>query len=195
MGLTVERRGKAQALVLSGRLDAASAGSIWSEVVRVAARARRRALILDLAQVSAWDTAGTALLLAAERAHGGHVELQGAAPEVLESLALLRRAPPPASVQTDPLGWLYRGFAAMPDGIAFIGEVVVAVLRLPGRAQLFRVADMLRYADEAGVRGVPLATLLGFLIGLILAFQSLVPMRRIRCRSLCREPGGDRADA
>ena len=179
MGLTVERRGAARALVLSGRLDAASVGGLWSDVVRAAAAARRRALILDLSGVSSWDAAGAALLLAAERAHGGNVELQGACAEVAQTLARLRQAPrPPPAPHRDALGWLYRALAAIPGGIAFIGEAAVAVLRLPRRARLFRVADMLRHADEAGVRGLPLAVLLGFLIGLILAFQSLVPMRR-----------------
>lgn len=178
MGLTVERRGAAQALVLSGRLDVATASGMWAGVVRAAAAARRRTLILDLAGVSAWDAAGTALLLAAERAHGGRVELQGASAEVAEALAVLRRAPRPAAAPADPLGWLYRGLAAIPRGVAFVGEALVAAARLPGRARLFRISDMLRNADEAGVRGLPLAVLLGFLIGLILAFQSLVPMRR-----------------
>jgi phospholipid/cholesterol/gamma-HCH transport system permease protein len=36
----------------------------------------------------------------------------------------------------------------------------------------------MRYVDQAGVDAIPLAVVLGFLIGLILAFQSLVPMRR-----------------
>ena len=178
MGLTIERRGAARALVLSGSLDAAMAGGLWTEVVRAAAATRRRALILDLAGVSSCDTVGTALLLAAERAHGGEVALLGASPEVAAALDVLRRAPPPAPVRADPLAWLWQGLAAIPGGIAFIGEAMVAALRLPSRARLFRLADVLRYADEAGVRGLPLAVLLGFLIGLILAFQSLVPMRQ-----------------
>ncbi len=38
--------------------------------------------------------------------------------------------------------------------------------------------DLLHYIDQAGVRSLPLVVLLGYLIGLILAFQSAVPMRR-----------------
>ncbi len=43
---------------------------------------------------------------------------------------------------------------------------------------MLRLPDLLRYADQAGVRSLPLVVLLGYLIGLILAFQSAVPMRR-----------------
>jgi phospholipid/cholesterol/gamma-HCH transport system permease protein len=63
------------------------------------------------------------------------------------------------------------------DGFAFLGEAVLAVARLPARHRLFRLSDLLRIADQAGVSAIPLALLLGTLIGLILAFQSLVPMR------------------
>ena len=63
-------------------------------------------------------------------------------------------------------------------GVAFLGEAALALLRLPARARQFRLADLLRTADQAGVRAVPLTVLLGTLMGLILAFQSLIPMRR-----------------
>jgi phospholipid/cholesterol/gamma-HCH transport system permease protein len=43
---------------------------------------------------------------------------------------------------------------------------------------MFRIGDVVRTADAAGTQALPLVVLLGTLIGLILAFQSLVPMRR-----------------
>src|SRR6185437_7265309 len=61
---------------------------------------------------------------------------------------------------------------------AFIGEVFLALVHLPRRHQMFRFLDLWRIADQAGVRAMPLVVLLGALMGLILAFQSLVPMRR-----------------
>jgi phospholipid/cholesterol/gamma-HCH transport system permease protein len=62
--------------------------------------------------------------------------------------------------------------------IAFIGEAVVAIVQLPARRRMLRVPDLLRYIDQAGVRSLPLVLLLGYLIGLILAFQSAIPMQR-----------------
>ena len=62
--------------------------------------------------------------------------------------------------------------------IAFVGEAAVAIVRLPARRRMLRVPDLLRYIDQAGVRSLPLVLMLGYLIGLILAFQSAVPMRR-----------------
>src|SRR6202030_1659153 len=62
--------------------------------------------------------------------------------------------------------------------IAFLGEAVVAVIRLTTRRRMLRRCDLLRYVDQTGVRSIPLVLLLGYLIGLILAFQSAVPMRQ-----------------
>src|SRR5213079_147103 len=54
----------------------------------------------------------------------------------------------------------------------------MAVVRLPVRRRMLRLPDLLRYVDQAGVRSLPLILLLGYLIGLILAFQSAIPMQR-----------------
>ncbi len=85
---------------------------------------------------------------------------------------------PSATPPPPPLpGMLADGVAAAADGVAFLGEAVLAVLHLPARRRMLRIGDLLRYADQAGVRALPLVTLLGFLMGTILAFQSVVPMR------------------
>jgi phospholipid/cholesterol/gamma-HCH transport system permease protein len=66
----------------------------------------------------------------------------------------------------------------IPASVSFIGEAAVAVVRLPARHRMLRLPDLLRTIDAAGLRSLPLLVMLGFLIGMILAFQSAVPMRR-----------------
>ncbi len=64
---------------------------------------------------------------------------------------------------------------------AFLGESVVATAMVHGRAPPpagARGSDLVRLADQAGTRAVPLVLLLGYLMGLILAFQSSIPLRR-----------------
>jgi phospholipid/cholesterol/gamma-HCH transport system permease protein len=181
--LTIERRKDGTALVFSGRLDVVSAGSIWHEALRSASRARSQALELDLAGVASCDMAGAVLLLQVERAQGAQVTITGAAPAVA---ALLRLARPtrqeaePAAPPTPPTLREIVGAAsaAVADGIAYLGQTVVALLRLPVHGRMLRVGDLLRHADHGGVRALPLVILLGYLMGLILAFQSAIPMRR-----------------
>ena len=113
----------------------------------------------------------------------GGTTLQGATPQVAAVLARVRAAlaEPPHPPPAPPLPWrvlIVQGLEVAGDGFAYLGEALLAVVHLPARARQFRLVDFLRTADEAGVRAVPLVLLLGLLIGLILAFQSLVPMQR-----------------
>jgi phospholipid/cholesterol/gamma-HCH transport system permease protein len=126
---------------------------------------------------------GAAFLLSAEAAHGAPVTLSDgqeqmhALIERARAATGKRAAPSPAA---RPSRWQIgqAGLLAAVDGIAFLGEAAVALVRLPVQRRMLRYADLLRYADEAGVRALPLVLLMGFLIGLILAFQSEIPMRQ-----------------
>jgi len=178
--LTVRAQGDTVVLCFAGRLDVSAAAALWQDTLRAASTAAD--LRLDLHAVEACDTAGATLLLEAERAFGGTARIDGAEARVAAVLALVRpasvvpaRAPRAAVHLPDALRAVGRGVA---DGVAFMGEVAVALARAPARLRMLRRVDVLRAADEAGVRAIPLVLLLGVLIGLILAFQSLVPMRR-----------------
>ncbi len=124
------------------------------------------------------------LLLAAETAHGGGpARLDGGPPGLPELWERVRAAaanpaPPPPRARVGDLRRALDAGRAAAGGIAFLGEAVVALTKLPSRRRMWRWAEFLRIADEAGVRAVPLALLLGALMGLILSFQSLIPLRR-----------------
>src|SRR5205085_6377630 len=56
--------------------------------------------------------------------------------------------------------------------IVFIGELFAALGRAIARPGGVRWGDAIRIGEEAGVNALPIISLMGFLIGLILAFQS-----------------------
>ncbi len=184
MAATLTTRSDADATVLcfAGSLDSAAAGTLWRDALR-AAEAQPR-LILDLAELATCDTTGAALLaeLAGRPGNGTTAEIRNATPQVQALLdrvqAIGPAPPPPAPPRPTWRDVLRASSTAALGGTAFLGEAVVALFRLPARARQFRRADLLRTADQAGVRAIPLTLLLGTLMGLILAFQSLVPMRR-----------------
>ncbi|MGH7056662.1 MAG: ABC transporter permease [Acetobacteraceae bacterium] len=169
-------------LAFGGRLDAAGVGELWATTLRAAAGAKDGQLEFDLSAVVACDTAGAALLVAAENAHGQPARLVGAN-EALTALLFRMRAalPPPraklAPSPPPPFRPFLGSFAGAANGLAFLGESIVAVIVLPRRLRMLRASDVLSAADQAGVRAMPLILLLGFLIGLILAFQAAVPMQ------------------
>ena len=175
--LTTEDRGGTTVLILSGRLDAQAAGHLWRQTLRAAKRAK--AMTLELTALEYCDMSGAALLVAAEAAHAKPVSLIGASPQteaMLERARVAATVPPPSATDARSPGPDI--VTAVGDSLAFLGEVLLAVLSLPARARMLRLPDLLRYADQAGIRAIPLVLLLGYLMGLILAFQSAVPMRR-----------------
>jgi phospholipid/cholesterol/gamma-HCH transport system permease protein len=167
-------------ITLSGSLAAASAARAWPRVMRAASAAVGRPLVLDVSAATQCGAAGAALLAAAITRHG-QATLRGAAPGVADLVARITAAPPLPAPTLQP--WTFTGVAqaglrTTGAGLAFIGESLVALTTLRARRRQFRPADIARLVDEAGVKAVPLLLLLGYLIGLILAFQSALPLRR-----------------
>jgi phospholipid/cholesterol/gamma-HCH transport system permease protein len=165
-------------LILRGPLDAAAASRLWPKLLRAAGRARGKPLCVDVsgAQVG---TAGAALLAAVLARHG-QARLEGAGPDA-QALVAQAGAPGPPSARNAP--WTFTGVTRVAigrgaGGMAFIGESVVAAVTFPRRRRQLRLPDLFRVADQAGVRAIPLVLLLGYLMGLILAFQSSIPLRR-----------------
>ncbi|MEI7713766.1 MAG: ABC transporter permease [Rhodospirillales bacterium] len=172
-----EERDGTTVLIVSGHLDVHAAGRLWKQALRMARQAK--SLSLDLAGVDYCDMSGAALLVAIETARGKPGAPNGASPqtEALLQRARLAAAPTPPGRTAGPSDGT-RLFAGFAGNVAYLGEVAVAVATIPKRARMLRPPDILRYADQAGVKAIPLVLLLGFLMGLILAFQSAVPMRR-----------------
>ncbi len=174
-------------LAFAGRLDAVAVARLWPEATRAAAGGARRPLTLDLDGLTGLDTAGAVLVLRLERQGGPAARVEGLGdPALRATLDRTRRAlagpsPPP----TDALPWVgVIGQAAVERGrgllaqLSFLGEAVVAGLGTVRRPWRLRLSEVLRHLDEAGLRAFPLALLLGVLLGLILAFQSSIPMRQ-----------------
>ncbi len=167
-------------LALRGALDTAAVARLWGAVLRGAERGRGAPLVLDVADASGVATAGAALLSAALARHG-RATLRGASPAIASLVEQAGRAPAASLPPLRPwtiLGAAHAVAGTAAEGTAFLGESLVAAVTLPRRRRQFRIPDLFRLADEAGVRAVPLVLLLGYLMGLILAFQSSIPLRR-----------------
>lgn len=184
-----------------GELTSRVLGPLWVQAMAASAQAAEAALVIDLSDVSRLDSSGAALILAMERQHGQNVEISGATERDTALLAQMRQAlPPPTQAATPPpratgsgsflKNWRMR--------IAFFGAVLQAFASLPLNMRLLRRSDFAHLAQRAGAQALLLVLSLGFLIGMILAFQSAVPMRQFGADlyvadlvtiALCRELG------
>lgn len=171
-------------LVLAGRLDAAGTAAVW--VPAMAALQKGGSLTVDAAGITYCDGSGVALLGALRAGAAARpFAIRGLQPEFQTLVDLVGEVAPPAVPVGPRLGPISRlGHAAYALGgeakrqVAFVGETLVYLfeaVRRPGRV---RWSDFFLTLEAAGVRAVPIMVLMGFLIGLIMAFQSAIPMRR-----------------
>jgi len=181
--LSVSGEAGAPVLAITGRLDAKGAGVLWTATLRAAAKARERPLTIDLSAATFCDLDGATLLAAAEAAHGGSITWVGTDERTGALLdraraGLAASAVPPPVARFSPRQVLAAGLDALAGGVGFLGETAIALVRLPARRRMVRFPDLLLQIEQSGTRSLPLATLVGYLMGLIMAFQSAVPMHR-----------------
>lgn len=143
--------------------------------------------VLDLSGITVLDIAGAwaiASFLAAQEAKGRTVTIEGASATHGLLLDTVVKAMPPARIRRrrlphheagDSLAHLGRAVSAFVAGIGenigFLGLVVLRLataLRHPSR---LRVTALVLHMEQAGLGAVPIVALMGFLIGVVLAFQ------------------------
>lgn len=183
-------------LVIEGRLDSHGVAAVWNEALRLASKAAGAAgasgarLVADAGGVSYMDGAGASLLLrldmAARRA-GTVLEVRGLAEEAARLLDLYRREAPKSAEEATSArhGFIEEvgrrtSLAArnFGDFVTFVGQCVAALGAAARNPRRVRWRDVLGLAEEAGVNGLPIVALIGVLMGLVMAFQSAVPMQR-----------------
>jgi len=175
---------------VSGSLDSVTTGRAWREALRALGQAKAPRLIVDASRMSYCDGAGAALLLELRRhqtVNLGHFEIRGLNPAFQGLLDLYGRSLveklPSKAVESESVIERIGGAAVkvLQDAhtlLAFIGELAIALGRAAAHPRSVRWKDVLLTAELAGVNALPIIALIGFLLGLIMAFQSAIPMRQ-----------------
>jgi phospholipid/cholesterol/gamma-HCH transport system permease protein len=175
-------------LSLSGRLDAAAVARLWPDVRRKLEAKGIGSIALDASGVDYCDGAGTALLVYVRRAARRLViplNIDGLKADFAGLLDLY-----PVGQFDEPLpktkgaGAFVEEFgkafsdalASIGDQIAFLGELTVAMFKTLLHPAGLRIKDFLLVAETSGARALPIIGMLGFLVGLIMAFQGAVLM-------------------
>lgn len=175
-------------MVVTGNLDAESTGRLWSPTLRKVRKSRADAVEVEAGGLESCDAAGIALLLelkTRQETRKKTFRLRNLRGDLTELMDLFDPGPPsrPAKSHGPVYGTIERvgeGAAGLAhdvhDYVSFTGEIFAKSLGLlfhPGR---LRWGDTFLVAEKAGADGVGIASLLGFLIGVILAFQSAIAM-------------------
>lgn len=190
---TVEfRRGPAESVVaLTGALDAQSLPSVWSGA-RAAVRENGAVpLRIDASGVTYCDGSGIAFLL--DLLHegsreGGKVTITNLAPRFAELLgqfdhACLDDSPSaPTAAPLLPIEEIGRALLRLGADLKqqgrYVRRVVLCLLYELRHPQVVRWKEVLGVSQQMGVDGLPVVTLIAFLMGVVLAYQAAVPMRQ-----------------
>src|SRR5262245_18440932 len=184
--LSVQPEGTAK-LAFAGELDPESTPLAWRNLESELAAIKVVSLEIDVRQLVC-DSAGLALLYylsVGGMTPGAKVNLTGLNPELqrllrsfsTEDFQALQEHEPIGSSFVDDLGtatWSWLG--DLRQQIEFIGETTLGVARSLFRPRLMRWKEVIRVFEVAGVNALPVVSLLTFLVGLVLAFESSQPL-------------------
>lgn len=177
-------------LIMTGRWDSDTTGKWWQRGQQILTQGNPRRLVIDASGVSYCDGAGVAFLIDLQQLQirtGGDVTIQGLQEEVRRLLDIYGRISieRPQGRRREPLSIIERvGKAAvalwrdLQALLTFVGELTVMLLRAARHPRFVRWQDAWLAAEQSGVNALPIIALIGVLLGLILAFQSAIPMRR-----------------
>lgn len=188
--ITSERRAGALRIAVTGRLDADTTGAAWHAAMAALEAAPTSSLVVDASGLDYCDGSGVGLLVALRRRlheSGGAFEVVGLHPEVAR---LVDRLTPPedaagevrAARAVGIVESLGRSTAGMLDElrrlVVFTGALTDALVWAFLHPRQVRWRDVLLVAQRAGVDALPIIGLIGFIMGLIMAFQSAVQLER-----------------
>jgi len=175
-------------IVLHDKLNADTTASLWREAINKLAEARPKKLVVDAQAVDYCDGAGVGLLLELKRRQEeskGSIQIVGLKPDFKQLLTLFDPGQP---AQPEPQASLLRrlpeqagralvnSLQELQSQISFMGEVCVKLLYTLLHLRSLRWKDTFLVAEKSGANAVGITALLGFLIGIILAFQSAIAM-------------------
>lgn len=187
---TREARDGAFTLVIEGRLDSHNTGRIWRQANEAVTRAGSRRVFLDASGIEYCDGTGIALLARLRQRQqqaGGVLDIRGLRSEFQQHLEAwqpeeLKRFEPRPKPRASALEEIGKSVVELWNDtrslIAFVGELTVALVMAAVQPHRVRWGEMLRIAEAVGVNALPIVGLVGFLMGLIMAFQAAIPLGR-----------------
>lgn len=167
---------KTGCLRLGARLDACEVSGLWAAV---SGRVRH----VDASALETCDGAGLALIWSVQK---GGATVAGLRTEIAALLKPFDHLPaePADAPPRDHSLFAQIGRAANQiwndtrEQVAFIGEFTVTALRCVGKPNQVRWGEMWVIAQRAGVDALVVAGMVSLLTGMIMAFQSSVPLKQ-----------------
>jgi phospholipid/cholesterol/gamma-HCH transport system permease protein len=175
-------------IVPQGNLDKDTTASIWRQAISKLVKTQPKMLVIDAEALEYCDGAGIAFLLelkSRQEQNKGKIQIQGLKPDISELIKLFEPDQPTQAESRPPLfrrvpeqagRAVVDFFQELGSQISFIGELFVKLLSTLSRLGNLRWKDAFLVAEKSGANAVGITAMLGFLIGVILAFQAAIAM-------------------
>ena len=187
--MLIDRDGPGARVALSGDLRIAGVEAIGSRLGQVAGPGP---IVVDGAGIEAFDTAGAWAIATLRRrleAEGAEVRVEGLSPERAALLVTVERSLPtdeaPAPAPAGFVRWLEGFGEGVVGGLATAAELLglfgAVIARLAGNLlhpSRLRLTSVVYHMQQAGLNAVPIAFLMAFLIGVVLAYMGAVQLRQ-----------------
>lgn len=149
-------------------------------------------IVLDLTEVNAFDTGGAWVVADLRRSlmrEGARVEIEGLSADQADLLETITdRLPEEAGEEAPPRGfvpWLEQfgkgTVGAWTDTLSilgFFGLTLQRTARCLINPRRLRWAPLVTHMEEVGIKAIPIVALMGFLIGVVLAFQGATQLKQ-----------------
>lgn len=189
--LTQREEGSALVLFLQGRIALGDSEGLFARMQDAVTAGNPASVRIDLSGVSYMDGAGVMTVLRLEdsiRIKGLPFTLVSVPEEIRGVMGLIDReglTRPPHRAESRPVG-LLEGFGSASVRIskdlvamlAFLGELVAAVVHLLRHPREVRWENVFFYMRRVGAEGLPIVGLISALIGLIIAFMSSLQLKQ-----------------
>ncbi|MDY6838458.1 MAG: MlaE family lipid ABC transporter permease subunit [Thermodesulfobacteriota bacterium] len=177
-------------LTIEGRLDSNTTAKLWHEATEAISKMSPSRILVDASKMDYCDVSGIGLLveiLRHKQRTGAEVEIRGLQERFQQLLHLFDtskfgeepgRKQRPGRLPEEVGRSVFRFWQDTHDLVVFVGELTFSLglaLRHPGR---IRWKDAFLAGEATGVNALPIVALVSFLVGLIMAFQAVIPMRR-----------------
>lgn len=183
--------GGATTLVLRGELDANTTPATWAALEKELRGRRITSLEIDAHQLASCDSAGLALLY--QLSIGGMTpgvlgKVNGLSPELQhlfrafssDDYQALQAHKPSCSPMVEDIGeatWAW--LLDLREQVQFIGEVTKDIAVSLFQPRRMRWGEVFRVFEVAGVNALPIVSLLTFLVGMVIAFESAQPLAQL----------------
>jgi len=188
--IAISSRADGLVMALSGRLDAAGTAAVWDQAVQGASQTPFARLTADCGGVTYMDGAGVALLLKIKELcveHKAAMVLDNLREEdrglvaltwdnVLPKLQAAERERRGLAESLEVCGGeIWRNIREM---VAFVGESISLLAQVVIHPRRVRWNDVILACINVGVESMFIIVLIGFLMGLIMSFQSAISLQR-----------------